>query len=171
MKSAQKIKDINQGDCLTFKTSDNRYKVIFCIGANKEKSTQSFSFAATTFDKDFKPTVNDLSDTDFWGKGNRRDFKYSERELERMWAYHPSNKPYFLGTYGILILRKEFMKWRENFELIGNLSIVDNLEQNGSGSFYPGDLDNLDKFFTEDLENVMDQSGQSKFKLKAIVKD
>jgi hypothetical protein len=173
MKNKQLIKDINQGDCLTFKTSDNRYKVIFCTSTYKEKSPQTFTFAPTTFDKDLKPNLGDISDTEFYGKGNSKNefFKYSDKELEKMWTFHPNNKPYFLGTYGILILRKEFMKMRENFELLGNLLIVDNLDKNGSGSFYPGNIDNLDNFLTKDLELLMEQRGQYKFKFRAILKD
>jgi hypothetical protein len=147
MTSTARIKKISPGDFLTFKTTDNRHKVIFCVRTNRERSPQSFLFAATTFDGNFKPTVDDLADIDFWGKGNRLDFKYPDSDLERMWTYHPENKPYFLGIYGILILRKEFMKWRENFEIIANLSIVDKLEMNGSGDIYPGNFDNLDKLF------------------------
>lgn len=39
-----KIKDINQGDILTFIADDGKYKAIICTSVNKEKSPQNWCF-------------------------------------------------------------------------------------------------------------------------------
>ena len=80
----KKIADINQGDLLTFKATDDKYKVLLCTSTNKEKSPQNFSFAALTYDNEDKPTVEDILHSDFWGIGNTKNdyFKYSELKLK-----------------------------------------------------------------------------------------
>ena len=44
----------------------------------------------------------------------------------KMWNLHPEINPYHLGSYGFLIWRKDFLNFRDNFELIGNIEIIDN---------------------------------------------
>lgn len=171
--SMKKIANINQGDLLTFKATDDKYKVFLCTSTYKEKSPQNFSFAALTYDNEDKPTVEDILHTDFWGIGNTKNdyFKYSDIELNQMWRIHPETKPYFLGSYGLIIWRKDLMKFRDNFEIIGNLKIVDNLDKNGNGGMNASDWDFLKDFFTNKINSVLPDRGQKTFKLKAIIKD
>lgn len=100
-----KISDINQGDLLTFKADDEKYKVILCTSTSKKKSPQNFTFAALTYNDKEKPTAETILNCDFWGIGNTRNdyFKYSDSELNQVWNIHPEIKPYFLGSYGIII--------------------------------------------------------------------
>ena len=44
----EKIKSIEKGDVLTFKSVDGNYKVIMCTETNK-KSPQNFTFTALTY--------------------------------------------------------------------------------------------------------------------------
>ena len=173
MKKKQVIKDLNQGDFLTFIASDGKYKVIFCTSTYRKKSPQYFFLGATSLSMDTKPTIQDIVNSEFFGIAKKKEgaFKYSESELEKMWALHPEIKPCFLGTYGILIQRKELKVFRENFEFVANLSIVSNIDKNGDGSFYPGNKTFMNNFFTNNLKNIMEQRGQKQYKLKAILKD
>ncbi len=169
----QKITDINQGDLLTFKASDNKYKALLCTSTYKDKSPQYFLFAALTYDSFDKPTIANILDTEFMGTGNTKNdyFKYSEIELSKMWAIHPETKPYFLGSYGLLILRKNFMKFRDNFECISKLKIIDNLDKNGNGSMNAGDWNYLNSFFSDNFISLLNNRGQKPFKLKSILLD
>ena len=171
--SMKKITYINQGDLLTFKAADEKYKVLLCTSTSKEKSPQNFSFAALTYDNEDKPTVEDILLSDFWGIGNTKNdyFKYSDIELNKMWNIHPETKPYFLGSYRLIIWRKDFMKFRDNFEIIGNLKIVDNLDNNGNGGMNPSDWSFITDFLTFKINSVLPERGQKTFKLKAIVKE
>jgi hypothetical protein len=168
----KKITDINQGDLLTFKANDGKYKVILCTSTYKLRSPQSFTFTALTYDDLAKPGVESILNCEFWGIGNTRNayFKYSDKELNQMWSIHPETKPYFLGSYGLIIWRKDFMKFRANFELIGNLEIVDNLDKNGSGSMNASGWDFLQDFFAEKINSIMPHRGQKKYKLQAIIR-
>jgi hypothetical protein len=168
-----KIKDVNKGDILTFKAADNRYKVLLCTSTYKEKSPQNYTFAALTYDSIEKPTMESLRDSEFYGVGNRKDdyFKYTEVELEKMWRVHPDTKPYYVGSYGLIIWRKDFMKFRDNLELIGNLNIIDNLDKNGNGGMNASDWNFLREFFSERYKTALPDRGQKPFKVEAIVLD
>lgn len=169
----QKIKDINQGDLLTFKTTDNKFKVLLCTSTYKVKSPQNFTFAALTYDSFDKPTIVDILDSEFLGIGNTKNdyFKYSDKELNKMWTIHPETKPYFLGSYGLIIWRKDFMKFRDNFEVLGNLKIVDNLDKNGNGSMNASGWSFLNQFFSNTYIATLINRGQKPFKLESILID
>ncbi|MFI5450557.1 hypothetical protein ACHMWN_00195 [Pedobacter sp. UC225_61] len=166
------ITDINQGDLLTFKANDNKYKVLLCTSTYKEKSPQNFTFSALTYDSLEKPTTANVMDTEFFGIGNgKNDFKYSDNELHKMWSIQPEIKPCLLGSYGFIIWRKDFMMFRDNFEIIGNLNIVDHLDKNGNGSMNASDWEFIQDFFANRINSVMSDRGQQTFKLKAVIKD
>lgn len=109
----QKLKDINQGDIITFIANDTNYKALICTSTYKDKSPQNFNFAALNYERPVLPTLDDILKCNFFGIGNTKNdyFKYSEKELNNMWSIHPDIKPYFLGSYGFTIWRKDFMKF------------------------------------------------------------
>ncbi|RJE73083.1 GIY-YIG nuclease family protein [Reichenbachiella sp. MSK19-1] len=167
----KKITQLNQGDFLTFKASDNHFKLFFCTSVFKQASPHNFTFAATNYSDTNKPTTESIIHTKFYGIGNRRDeyFKYPSDQLENMWSVHPEIKPNFLGSYGLTIWRKEFMSFRDNFELIGNLNIVTNLDKNGNGSMNASDKEVLNDLFVGNINELMEQRGQQLFETKAIL--
>ncbi|WP_146191041.1 hypothetical protein [Sphingobacterium athyrii] len=171
--SMAKITDINQGDLLTFKAADNRFKMLLCTNTSKERSPQYFIFSALTYDSFDKPTTSNINIIEFFGIGNRKCdyFKYSDNELNKMWSIHPETRPYFLGSYGFLIVRKDFMKFRDNFEVIGTLNIIDHLDKNGNGSMNISDWELIKDFFANRINSVMLDRGQKTFKIDAIIKD
>lgn len=168
-----KIKDINQGDVLTFSADDGKYKALICTSVSKEKRPQYFTFTATTVDQERLPSINDVTENDFYGVGNIKAdfFKYSEEEINNMWNQHPEIEPYHLGSYGLVIWQKDFMKFRDNFSLIGNLKLVDNLDKNGNGNMNSSDWVFLKDFFNQKFKNVLVERGQKQFKVKAIIKN
>lgn len=167
------IKEINKGDVFTFKDLDNRYKAILCSGCYKKKSPHNFTFAALAFDNKDKPSLEDIYETDFYGIGNIKDdhFQYSPSEREKIWATHPEVKPYSLGSYGLFIWRKDFMKFRDKVELIGNLDIIDNLDKNGRSGVNASDWNFLTDFFTHKYKIVLEERGQKRFKVRSIIRD
>jgi hypothetical protein len=167
-----KIKNINQGDVLTFKASDSKYKLILCTSINKARSPHHYTFAVLNYSSDTKPAINDILACAFWGCGNTKNdyFKYTDEELAKIWAIHPEIKPYFLGSYGLIIWRADFLTFRDNFELIANLLILDNIDKNGNGSMNVGSMKILDELFVHKLSALETTRGQKKFKVTAILK-
>ena len=77
-----KIKDINQGDILTFKADDKRYKALLCTSTYKEKSPQHFTFAALTIDELEKPSLDKIIESEFFGIGSAKNISPSITVLE-----------------------------------------------------------------------------------------
>jgi hypothetical protein len=169
----QKIKYIIKGDIVAFKTENNNYKALLCTSTNRDKSPHYFSFAALTYDSPERPTLEDIQNCNFFGIGNRKNdyFKYSDQELDKMWRLHPDIKPYFLGSYDLTIWRKDFMKFRENLEYIGNVSIVDNLDKNGNGGMNVSEWIFLKDFFNQKYLTVLIDRGQRQFSVESIIRD
>jgi hypothetical protein len=63
------------------------------------------------------------------------------------------------------------MKFRENFEKIGNLNVIDNLDKNGNGGVNASDMTFLINLFTKDTDGFFKNKGQKRFMVKAIVKN
>lgn len=164
------IKDINLGDFLSFKASDGFYRVLFCSSIQKSKSPYHFNFSVTTIKSKIKPNIKDIRSSHYYGKGNRNSFKFDESALKKMWELHPEIKPYYLGTYELLITRKSFISFRDKFELIDNLPILENLMQNGSGGMNASDLDVLDNFLVNRVQDFMKEQSQKKYSTEAILK-
>ena len=167
------MKEINKGDILTFKGLDNRYKAILCTSTYTDKSPHNFTFAASTFDSEEKPKLDNIREANFYGIGNIKDdhFKYSETERTKIWTTHPEIKPYSLGSYGLIIWRKDFMRFRDKMELVGNVNIVDNLDKNGRGGVNASDWNFLTDFFTDKYKRILEERGQRTFKIESIVRD
>lgn len=170
----EKIKNINQGDLLTFIASDGNYKVILCTNTYIEKSPHNFTFCALDYNLAEKPTIEIIKEISFFGVGNATKnnfYKHSDNELEKMWNFHPEIKPHLLGFYNFIIWKKDFIKFRDHFEFIGNLKIVNNIEKNGNGGLNASSWDYLRDFFNENFDKIMSERGQLTFKLKSIIKD
>lgn len=170
----EKINEINQGDLLTFIAADGKYKVLLCTNTYKEKSPHNFTFCVLTYDHVEKPTIEIILESSFFGVGNTTKnnfYKHSDEELNKMWAFYPKIKPCLLGSYNFIIWKKDFMKFRDHFEFIENLKIVDNIDKNGNGGVNASSWDFLKSFFNENFNTIMSERGQEIFKLKSIIRD
>ena len=167
-----KVKEVNRGDVIAFKANDQRYKALLCTSIFKETSPQHSTFAVLSINQEELPNLTEIQESWFYGIGNRKDntFGYSENELVTMWSIHPEIKPYFLGSYGLIVWRKDFIKFRENLEFVGQLNIVENLDKNGNGSVNTSDWDFLKDFLDEKYKRILAERGQKLFKTSAIIK-
>ena len=165
------VKDIRQGDVLAFISGDGKYKALLCT-STVEESPMNFTFAALSVDQSDLPTLSDIRNSQFYGIGNRKDdfFKYSKDELDNMWKIHPEVKPYYLGSYGLTVWRKDFVKFSDNFKLVGKVDVVNNLDKHGNGGMNASDWDFLRDFFNGKFKQFLQDRGQKLFELKAVVK-
>ncbi|HEY1195779.1 hypothetical protein [Flavobacterium sp.] len=168
-----KIKDVNQGDLLTFINGENKYKILLCTDVYKDRNPQNFTFCLLDYNKTEKPTLDDIKDLSFFGVGNmtkKNSYNYSEQELEKMWFLHPEIKPCLLGSCSLVIWRKDFMTFRDNLEFIGNLKILPSINKNGNCGINASGWDFLESFHGEKLQQFIDERGQKLFSLNAIIK-
>lgn len=165
-----KIKLINQGDVISFKATDGNFKALICTSTYENKRNANFTFAALTYSNISAPTLNEILICNFFGIVNAKNdyFNYSGEELSKMWEVHPDIQPYILGSYGLIIWEKDFIKFGNNFEYIGNLDIVDTLDKNGNSSMNASNWEFLKDFFNEKFQSRLVERGQKQFSIKAI---
>lgn len=159
------------GDVLSFKGADKKYKAIICTGIYSHHSPHYYEFAATTYSDENKPSLVDIINSKFYGVSNNKSFAYSKLELDNMWTIHPEVKPYYIGSYGFLIWRKDLRTFYDELELIGNINIVHNLAQNGNGSVNASSLNFFRDFFAFDSLNILLERGQETYQIKSILLD
>jgi hypothetical protein len=162
---------MTKGDAFTFLAADNRYKIIICTSIYKEVSPHYYIFAALTYDNERKPVIEDAIDSGFWGKAVYKDgvFKYPDSQIEHMWEYHPEIMPYYLGSYGLTVWRKDFLQFKDNMNFVGNLKIVDDLDKNGNGGMNASGWLTLQRFFNSEISNVLSYRSQKTFKVRSIL--
>lgn len=162
---------MNQGDVFTFLAADNRYKMIICTGVYKAQSPHYYIFAALTYDSEEMPAIIDAIESDFWGVANVRNgiFKYEDSELENMWMIHPEIKPCQLGSYGFIISRKDYLKFKDKMVFVGNLKIVNNLDKNGNGGVNASSWRFLQGFFNNEMSSVLKYRAQKNFKVRSVL--
>lgn len=166
-------KQMSTGDALAFKAIDGSYRVLLCTSIYQKTSPHYYYFAALNYDDIIKPTVERIMESEFFGVGNTMNeyFKYAESKLEKMWSFYPEIKPYCIGSYGLLILKKDLSKFRHEFEYISNVPIVDNLDKHGNGSMNSSSWGFLQVFFSSDYGKSFTERGQRCFKVKAMIRD
>ena len=166
-----KAQSVAVGDILSYLAADGKYKAIICTSVRKETSPHLFEFALTTYDSVLKPTLENILSSEFYGVVSLRNeyFPYSESEVEEMWLIHPEIIPNIIGSYSLIIWKKDLKQFESSLEMVGNVSIVTNVDRNGNGSVNASSWDFLRKSTPQLMEN-MSFRGQKIYQIKAIVK-
>ncbi|SCW80341.1 hypothetical protein [Mucilaginibacter sp. NFR10] len=162
---------MNQGDVFTFLAADNRYKVIICTSIYKARSPHYCIFAALTYDNEEIPVIEDAINSGFWGKAVYKggNFKYPDSQIQCMWQYHPEIKPYYLGSYGLLIWRKDFLQFKDNMKFVGNLKIINDLDKNVNSSMNASSWLTLQRFFNSEISKVLTYRSQKVFEVRSVL--
>lgn len=172
MNQKLKIIDLEVGDFLSFKASDGNYRVIFCVSVFKEKEPFYFDFAATTINQKNRPSKEQIIKSGFFGIVNKKElyFKTEENANSRIWNdHHPEIEPFFIGTYGLAIWLKDFVRFQEKFEFIENLPIIENLHLKGNGGMNAGSFEALNKLFVPDVYKIMSERRQKAITINSIL--
>lgn len=174
MKIKPKIKNIEVGDFLSFRASDGNYRVIFCVAIQIKESPFYFHFAATTINSKNKPHKEEIFKCGFYGIVNRKNlyFKTEHNSASGMWKDHrPEIDPFLVGVYELTIWRKDFMRFRDAFEYIDNISIHENLHLKGNGGMNASSLEALNKLFLSNINEIMVERRQKAIVISSIFSD
>lgn len=167
----KKLDKISIGDVLTFNLNNGFYRVFICTKREIERSPHYYIFSCLNYNSKRVPTVAEVLECDFFGAITRSTnyLPYSDAENEKIWSFYPNIRPNILGNYGILISRKDLMKFNDRIEKICNFKIIENLDLHGTGSMNASSWDYINEFFDEDYKKIFLERGQNLFKVKSIV--
>jgi hypothetical protein len=147
-------------DLLTFKLKDGNYRAAICIEIEQYRGQCNYILVPTTYNSAKKPTTEDLRDKEIPGRrlGTGYDQQITKEKqpgIERVWnfEYQGGNCNYFFGVDKLAITHKDFINFKDKFEKVGSLKIIEGLKQTGSFG-YENDFKGFERVFA-DLENYI----------------
>jgi hypothetical protein len=143
-------------DLLTFQLKDGNYKAVICASIDQYRGQCNYILVPTTYNSNKKPTVDDLKDKEILGRQigsgyDQQTTKEQQPGIERIWKYTGGNCNFFFGVVKLAVDHKDFINFKDKFEKIGSLQIIEGLKQTGSFG-YEGTYERFEDIFG-DLEN------------------
>ena len=160
-------------DLLTFQLKDGNYCAVVCAEIDQQRGQCNYILIPTTYKSTQKPTVNDLLHSEILGihygcgSNYRQTTKAQQPGIERIWDYlEDTNCNFFFGLVQHAVNHKDFYKFKEKFEKIGSLQIIDGLKNTGSFS-YEDSFECFENIFG-DLENEIEAFHYKKYPVKVL---
>ncbi len=143
-------------DLLAFQVKNGDYRALICTEIDQYRGQCNYILVPTTYNSSKKPTVDDLKDKEILGR--QIDSSYPQQTIremqpgiERIWNFLGGNCNFFFGVIQLAVDHKDFIKFKDKFEKVGTLKIIEELKRMGSFLYE----DNFERFETifGDLEN------------------
>lgn len=158
-------------DLLTFQLKDGNYRAVICASIDQYRGQCNYILVPTTYKSNKKPTVEDLKDKEILGReiGSGYD-QQTTREMQpgidRIWNLNGGNCNFFFGVIQLAVDHKDFINFKDKFEKVGTLKIIDGLKKMGSFGYE----ENFERFETifGDLENHIKIFQQKKYPVKIL---
>ena len=143
-------------DLLTFQHKDGNYRAVVCASIDQYRGQCNYILVPTTYNSSKKPTVGDLKDKEILGRligsgYDQQTTKEHQPGIERIWNYVGGDCNFFFGVVKLAVDHKDFVNFKDKFEKVGSLKIVEGLKQTGSFG-YEGSFERFEDIFA-DLEN------------------
>lgn len=158
-------------DLLTFQLKDGNYRAVICSTITQYRGQCNYILVPTTYNSKKKPTVEDLKDKEILGRqiGSGYDQQITREMqpgIERIWNLSGGNCNFFFGVIQHAVDHKDFVKFKDKFEKVGTLKIVEGLKKMGSFGYEV----NFERFETifGDLENQIKIFQQKKYPVKIL---
>lgn len=138
---------IQVDDLLIFKLNDNFYRAVICNSIHQYRGECSYMLTQTTYKSLAKPTVEDLYKYDIAGITvgagyDRETITVMQPEVDKLWNLYSYIGEFFLGIENIGIGHKDFLNFKNKFEVIGKLKIKKGFKRSGTLCY----VDNFGKF-------------------------
>lgn len=158
-------------DLLTFQLKDGNYRAVICASIDQYRGQCNYILVPTTYNSNKKPTVEDLKDKEILGRqiGSGYD-QQTTREMQpgidRIWNLNGGNCNFFFGVIQLAVDHKDFINFKDKFEKVGTLKIIDGLKKMGSFGYE----ENFERFETifGDLENHIKIFQHKKYPVKTL---
>lgn len=157
-------------DVLAFQLSDQSYRAVICAKVTQQRGRCTYDLVATTYMGKSKPTLEDLH-TCFIagceiGSGYDQDTtRQMQPDLDQVWKYAGRNN-FFFGLSYRLVTHKDFIGFKNKFEVVGKLKIKESLKKDGSYG-YESSFDRFEDIF-KDLDSHMKNFGIKKYPVTVL---
>ena len=158
-------------DLLAFKLKDGNYRAVVCAAIEQYRGECSYRLVPTTYDSEKKPSAEDLRDKEILGRQigsgyDQHTTKEMQPGIERIWNLSGGNCNFFFGVVHLGVSHKDFVEFKDKFEKVGTLKIVEGLKQAGSVGY----LQNFERFedVFGDLEKHIKAFNYKKYPVEAL---
>ena len=158
-------------DLLTFRLKDENYRAVICVSVFQHRGHCEYILVPTTYHSNKRPTVGDLKDKELLGTEigsghNRQITKEMQPGIERIWELQGGNCNFFFGVVALAVDHKDFIHFKNRFEKVGTLAIIEGLKKTGSIG-YNEDFESFETIFG-DLENHIKTFRYKKYPVKTL---
>ena len=154
-------------DLLAFQLRDGSYRAVICAAIDQYRGQCNYILIPTTYNSTEKPSVNNLKEKEILGRqiGSGYDQQTTTREMQpnidRVWSLSGGDSNYFFGLIQMAVDHKDFIKFKDKFEKVGTLKIMEGLKRMGSFG-YAEDFERFETTFN-DLDNHVKIFQQKKY--------
>jgi hypothetical protein len=140
-------------DLLAFQLKDGSYRAIICATIEQYRGNCNYIFVPTTYNSNKKPNVENLMDKELLGRqiGSGYDqnmIRELQPGIERIWELKGGNCNFFFGIDKIAVQHKDLANFKDRFEKVGSLQIIEGLKQTGSFGYF-GDFQRFEDTFSD----------------------
>lgn len=158
-------------DLLTFQIKDGSYCAVICASIHQYRGQCDYKLVPTTYHSKKKPTVNDLKNHEILGREIGSGYHQLTTQeyqpgIERVWALSGGNCNFFFGVVTLAVDHKKVTNFKEKFEKIGTLKIIEGLKRSASFNYEP-DFEGFETTFS-DLENYINTSRFKKYPVATL---
>lgn len=127
----------NENDILSFKLKDNSYRCLICIKIDQYRGNCNYWLVPTIYKSSEKPTEKLITKEMILGRtiGSGYDKETTRKEqpgIEIIWDYVGGNPNFFFGFVIDAVEHKDLLKFKDSFERIGSVKLIDGLKKTGS---------------------------------------
>jgi len=164
----------SENDVLSFKLKDNRYRSLICMKIDQYRGNCDYWFVPTIYNSLEKPTVKSITREMILGTtiGSGYD-KETTREqqpgIEIIWDYVGGNKKFFFGFVIEAVQHKDLLKFKNSFEKVGSIKIVEGLKRTGSFG-YSENFEDFEEMYS-DLDKKISIFGYKKYPIEIMIEN
>jgi len=162
----------SENDILAFKLKDNLYRCLICIKIEQHRGNCNYWLVPTDYKSPEIPTEKAISKGFLLGQiigsgYNKEETRKNQPEVEIIWDYVGGNPNFFFGFVIDATGHRDLLKFKENFEKIGSIKIVDGLKMSGSYGYFQ----NFERFEErhKDLDEQIRIFGYNKYPIEIMI--
>ena len=158
-------------DLLVFKLKDGNYRAVICAAVEQHRGQCNYVLVPTTYNSTMKPNANDLKDKEILGRQigsgySQQTTKEKQPGIERIWSLSGEDSNFFFGLVQMLVNHKDLIKFKDRFEKVGSLQIIEGLKKAGEYG-YEHDFERFEHIFG-DLDNHIKICQQKKYPVTVV---
>lgn len=162
----------SENSVLTFQLSNNEYAVTCCIKIDQYRGSCDYWLVPITYKSKSKPTIEQITESEILGTTigsgfTREKTQASQPGIEKIWDY-VGGKPNFCFGFVIQVVeQKDLLNFKNKFEKIGELDIIEGLKEIGSIS----DEDSYERYDETyiELDNQIKVFGYQKYPIRVVI--